>query len=563
MPTIIDSLILKLGIDNSGTKKGANEAGYQYARVRENAKKTADDADKNGARGARFFTQMGVEAAKLLLLFKGASGLEAGIKNLVSSSASLGLNAANLDVPTDELARWQNMAVRMGGTADGLTTTFAKLSQAQTEFAVTGQSSTLPWLRTMGISLEDGQGKMRGYSDILRDMHGWFMQMESAGHSRREMFNMGAMFGIDTGTLNLLLLGNEAFEHEINLQQQVVHGQDAASASALKLQQRVQLMRQKFVQWAQDLMVRVAPTVERLLDKLDAFATWCTQNQTVVAGFFVAVGIAAASALIPILATYGRILAITALLTGLNNWFDIDWKSIGKAGVDAFAVIRDAWVGDIDAMRSDLSKFKDDLKSLADKFLDTPLGKWAKDRLGEVQESVHMKLHPEDQTDEYKAMVKREDDKSWLSQWRKESRINAMVKGVDHSYDATPEERKEADRRIKLKQSEAASRPKSDTGWKWLDSIIDSFANFGDALNDTTSQLATTSGMISAMNESYYQTGDRGGVIQRGGPSSTTTVQVDKIEVHTPTNDPVRQGNGVADAMRRKLITGHANSGMN
>lgn len=562
MPTIIDSLLLKIGVDTSGAKKGATEAGYQYARTRENAKKTADDLDKNGAKGAKFFTQMSVEAAKLLLLFKGASGVEGMIKSLIGSTAQLGLNASNLDMSTDELARWQNMAVRMGGTADGLVSTLSKISQAQTEFAVTGQSSTLPWLRTMGITLEDGQGKLRNYADILRDMHNWFMQMESAGHSRREMFNMGAMFGIDQGTLNLLLLGNKEFENEIALQQRVVHGQEAASKAALLLQQRVQLMRQKFIQWAQDLLVRVAPKLERLLDLMMKFADWCSTHQSFVVGFFAAVAVAAAAALAPIIASYAGILAMAAAVGGLATLLSPEWDKIGKAGVDVGRLINDAWHGDFDSMRSDLAKLKDDLKSLWDDFKETRVGKWLDSATKDWQDSVQAKLHPEDKTLRFNRPEDQvKESPSWWSEWRKESRINAMVKGVDHPK-ATPEERAEANRRIQKKREEAAAQPKADTGFKWLDKLIDSFSNFGNVLDDTSNQLATTSGMIQAMNNSYYETGDRTGVIQRSTGGSTTSVQVDKIEVHTPTNDPVRQGNSVADAMKRKLISGHANSGM-
>lgn len=561
MPTIIDSLILKLGIDNSGAKRGASEAGYQYARTRDNARKTADDLDKNGARGAKFFTNMSVEAAKLLLLFKGASGIEATIKNIVGSTADLGLNASNLDVSTDELARWQNMAVRMGGTANGLVGTFQKISQAQTEFAVTGQSSSLPWLRTMGISLEDGQGKLRNYSNILRDMHNWFMQMESAGHSRREMFNMGSMFGIDQGTLNLLLLGNKEFENEISLQERVVHGQDAASKAALRLQQQVQLMRQKFVQWAQDLMVRVAPKVERLLDLLIKFGDWCSTHQSAVVGFFAALAVAAAATLAPIIASYAGVLAIAAAVGGMATLLAPEWGKIGQLGVDAGHLIRDAWAGDMDAMRTDLSKLKDDLKSLWEDFEDTKLGKWLSGATKDWQDSIQAKLHPEDKSlrfnqPEYAAKP------SWWAERLKESRINMAAHGADIP-NLTPEDRQEVARRVQKQRETDVARPKSDTGWKWLDSVIDSFATFNNALSDTSDQLAATSGMIQQMNNSYYQSGDRAGTIQRSSGGSTTTVQVDKIEVHTPTNDPVRQGNGVADAMRRKLIVGQANSGMN
>lgn len=558
MPTIIEKLILQTEIDNSKAKSGADEAEDQFKRTREQGKKTADDLDKNGGGGAKFFMRITAEAAKLLLLFKGASGIEGMIRNLVSSSAQLGFNASNLGLSPDELKRWQNTAERMGGTAEGFVNTLATLSKAETEFNTTGNvSEPLKWLRMLGVSMQDGSGKLRDYSDILTDLHNKFMGLEAAGHDRRELFNVGASLGIDQGTLNLLLLGNKEFEREIALQKQIVHGQDAASKAALRLQQHVKELQQRFNQWAQDVMMRVEPKIEHLLDLLNEFGEWVKAHPDIGAVAFAALGIAAASAILPMFVLKSTLLKIAASIGVIEALFHPDWSGIATAGVDAAKVIRDAWANDTNAMRGDLAKLKDDLKSLWSEMIGSESARSLSDLITPGRRLSNLK--PDGSRDLNSDTASTISDS--YAAWRKESRINAMVQGVDHP-EASADERKEANRRIQKKREEAEARPKSDTGWKWLDSIIDSFANFGDALDTTTNQLVTTSGMIDAINTTYYQTGSRNVVTNKGGNSSTTNVQVDKIEVNTSSSDPRTHGVGVADAMRRKLIVGQANSGM-
>jgi hypothetical protein len=57
MPTIIDSLVVTLGLDSSGFKKGQTEVKKGLDDTRKNADQTAKDMEAAGKRAASFLAQ--------------------------------------------------------------------------------------------------------------------------------------------------------------------------------------------------------------------------------------------------------------------------------------------------------------------------------------------------------------------------------------------------------------------------------------------------------------------------------------------------------------------------
>ena len=77
--SIIDELIVKLGLDASDYKKGADTADKSFKKLRDNAGETAKDLDEKGKKAGAFWTAQKVELLGFLGVIAGGATALAGL----------------------------------------------------------------------------------------------------------------------------------------------------------------------------------------------------------------------------------------------------------------------------------------------------------------------------------------------------------------------------------------------------------------------------------------------------------------------------------------------------
>lgn len=119
MATIIDSLLVTLGLDSSGFASGKSK-------VDKGLKETGNEADKTGAKlkkagkdGAEGFETVAKGAAKFLALIGGTMAVKRFIEQTVESSAALDRLSKNLGDAANNVSAWSNAAELAGGSAGG------------------------------------------------------------------------------------------------------------------------------------------------------------------------------------------------------------------------------------------------------------------------------------------------------------------------------------------------------------------------------------------------------------------------------------------------------------
>lgn len=230
MPTIIDELIIKLGLDASGYKRGADQAKGDLRKTSEEAKKRAKEIEDAGKRASAFFTKLRNEALGLFAALAVGRGLTQFVQNTIGAEAAVGRLAKNIGMTTESLTAWQNAAKRFGGSAEATGASFQGLRQQFEQFALTGQSAVLPFFRALGIQVTDAQNKVRPLEDIFMDLSDRFSKMEP---SRAQAW--GASLGLDQGTINLLMQGPAAVGRTLEEMKRlgVITQKDAESGQAL------------------------------------------------------------------------------------------------------------------------------------------------------------------------------------------------------------------------------------------------------------------------------------------------------------------------------------------
>ena len=279
--TVIDALIITLGLDAKGFKQGQADANRSLDDTRRRTKQLTDDEKKrntqqnqqhqNQKKQAREtadnYKSMAREAAQFFGLIAGASAVKNWIVDLTQSNASLSRLSDNLQTSTETLSGWSGAVEQAGGSSKDAENTMRMLSMSMTEMMVNGNTAILPFMQQMGVSMVTAGNKAKPLEQILLDLAA---AME--GKDRNTAFNLGKMMGIDEGTLNLLLKGRKAVEEMLVKQKDIglVTQQNARESAELSRQWNE--MTQKARGLGREIGGELTPVLTDVLGRLMDFA---------------------------------------------------------------------------------------------------------------------------------------------------------------------------------------------------------------------------------------------------------------------------------------------------
>lgn len=265
MATVIDELVVRLGLDSKGFSRGAKKVDEELERTKKTAAKTSKDVEASGKRAAEFFGQMEKAAVKFLAVFTLGSGFQDFTRYVIQGGAQLARMSQNLGVSTDKLSRWAGAVRVSGGSTEAFLGTMQGLSQALTELKLTGNTGILPYLQALKVSVADVNGKAKPLDVLLGDIG----ESLRALPNRQDAFNIGRNLGIDEGTINLLLKGR-AEVNRLLADQKAYSDKDAKAA--LEASERWEEARLKIERMAQVLVIKAIPALERFTEKMERLA---------------------------------------------------------------------------------------------------------------------------------------------------------------------------------------------------------------------------------------------------------------------------------------------------
>jgi len=324
MPTIIDSLIVKLGLDNSEFVAKSKKTGETTDKLDKDLKQSAKSG--NGS-----FQTLSKGAVQFLAIIGGTVAIKRFIEQTVDTNSHLFRLSQNLKESVDTVSAWSNATELAGGSASGLQGTMDMLSRAQTELQLTGQSALIPYFSSLGLSLADVNGKAKPVSTILLELADRF-----SGMDRTTANNMGRMFGIDQGTMNLLLQGRGAVEDVIRKQKEFTVTTKQQAEEAQRLYQAFTSLRQGTHAFGTSLLSDAIPYIEKVIDLLQEFGAWVKDNQDFVVNFLTILGVSLAglaAATIPINTVILAVTGLAGAIALLYQDFQI-WKKGGMTFID-------------------------------------------------------------------------------------------------------------------------------------------------------------------------------------------------------------------------------------
>lgn len=275
MATVIDALVVQLGLDPSQFTKGQKDAAAALVKTRESATKEGKQIEKSIDNAGEAVERLARNALKLFAIFTAGRAIKDFVADITNVDASLGRLAKSIGSTPEAISALGNAVARNGGSADAAAGSFQRLSDSINEMKVTGNSSALPaFARLQGLS-----GKqIRLNTDLLTT----FGDLADAakGTADRSGVPMATYLlrqaGVDQDTAALLIQGRAKLMESLRKSGQLglVRQEDAEAAQ--RLQTSIKTLQQVSESFGRSIMTAVTPAI---VDLIERFQKWLDANQ--------------------------------------------------------------------------------------------------------------------------------------------------------------------------------------------------------------------------------------------------------------------------------------------
>ncbi len=229
--TVVDRLIVTLGLDPRDFKKGAKEAAAAEVDLAAKTKRATTEMSNDFMVAAKKF--LGV--ASVVVALRKLVGVLADVS---TETRRLGIDSENFQYAAHKMRNFQNAVELMGGKAEDATATIGGLQKAVYDLTVLGQSSaSLEMLTRLGVAFQDNTGHARDFLDVVKDTADALERAQKNGTlNRSEAFFTAKQAGFDDGTARLILSGraniDKLLADRAGLHQ--VNDQDLAGAETIE-----------------------------------------------------------------------------------------------------------------------------------------------------------------------------------------------------------------------------------------------------------------------------------------------------------------------------------------
>ncbi|WP_313471202.1 hypothetical protein [Atlantibacter hermannii] len=281
--TIIDALVVTLGLDSSGFKKGQKDVSEGLDETRKNADKAAKDMEAAGKRAASFFGSIRNEIIALAGVSLSLYGVKNFVTDMTNSLTQLGVSSKALDMTAKELDGFTGAAEAAGSSGEKIVGVLQNFQDLITEFRGGGDVSNNPLTKTLG-GIEAIIGKRfdlknMNSGDIFREIaEGWDKFSKDAQRK------VGKDLGLDNATIQALNNGT-FLKNQKQFEQQSKASESLVSDTAKLNVQFVQLKR-NFEAAGQTLFKAMLPYLEKIPPLLIKLGDWITNHGPEIEKFF-------------------------------------------------------------------------------------------------------------------------------------------------------------------------------------------------------------------------------------------------------------------------------------
>jgi hypothetical protein len=312
LPTVVDSLVVELGLDPSGFVKGQKEAATAFTKTRETALKGAKDIEEGSRKTADAIVTLRDQALSLLAAFAGGYGIKEFVQNITRTDLGTRNLARTLGLTTTELGAWQGAAVSAGGSANAMAGALAGFENQVLTLQMTGQGVYFRFLqeftRQTGVAIDT----TKPWSEQLLRISDAVVKYRASFGAEKANWLINQL-GLG-GANELLFLGSAGIE---KLRRDLAQFQATPADTKAAFDRNVALTHTEalFTSIGRTLTTSLTPALLQVNELLNRFGEWARANPETVKIVFEGI----TAAVVALSAALGLKLLSSALLTGFSS----------------------------------------------------------------------------------------------------------------------------------------------------------------------------------------------------------------------------------------------------
>lgn len=270
MATIIDALVVTLGLDSSGFKKGQGEIKGGLDDTRKQAEQTAKDMEAAGKRAASFFGSIRTELLALVGVTLSVQGIKSFVTGMTDNLQQLAVNSRSLDMSAKSLDGWQRAAESAGSSAEKMTGTLSGFQNVLTQIRTGGGQDNPLWQALASFGSATGANfdfQNDNSEQVMRKIADNWGKLSKDAQRR-----FGGMFGFDNQTQ--LALSNGRLVTDADQFTKISRATDEATQKAQDFNRRLVEMKANFSAASQVLYTALIPYVEKLIPLIEKIGNW-------------------------------------------------------------------------------------------------------------------------------------------------------------------------------------------------------------------------------------------------------------------------------------------------
>ena len=273
MPTVIDELVLELGLDATKFTNSQRQALAALRQFEGQATTSARGVEIAGKRIGEVFTAFKREAIGLFATFVGGYSLKEFLENTTRLDANMARLSRVTGISASELAAWGGAATAAGGTMEGMAATIGGLNQQLQMFRINPTMSDLPVkLRGIDVAITDSAGHVKTATQLILDVFDAFDTRYAHADAGQKAAYMKYL-GFDDATIAIYLRNQGHASQSLREFEQRIVQLQKVTPRATQLSEQFQIS----LSYLRASLIGAGNALsERVLPYLNPFIDWMT-----------------------------------------------------------------------------------------------------------------------------------------------------------------------------------------------------------------------------------------------------------------------------------------------